>query len=321
MRPGRGWLTAAGAVLVVVGLAGALFGSSDGLPLPRLVILLALLVGIVLLAIAAVAARRARAAAGDDESEKNPPQDRRERSRAFYVRLVVWGLLLVPASLVVAGVGGNTTGVFSVAGPAVVALVVAVLVRLTGRLLVPALIFAVLLFLLSLMSSENEISHPESFADFVPAIVRLVGLAAAVLGASVAIRQRKRGSLRRATGRERLGVRVAAGVLIAASVASFVLTSNARTTIARADGAIVVNTLEDSFDPDDLEVDAGRVRFLVRNEDSYAHTFSVDNLEVDEYIGPRSDRIISFKAEDAGRYDLYCAINGHETMTGSLRVR
>jgi plastocyanin len=171
------------------------------------------------------------------------------------------------------------------------------------------------------MLSQSALSHPESFADFVPAFWRFVGTGVAVIGAFVAMRQRRNRTLRRATPREKLAVRVGALVLIAVSAGSFVLDTASRTTIARADGAIVVNSLEDSFDPDTMHVEKGRVRFLVRNDDSYAHTFTIDELELDQYIAPRSDRLVAVKFPRKGTYDLYCAVTGHDDMTGKIEVR
>lgn len=255
-----------------------------------------------------------------DDDDRPPKQTRTERRRAFAVRLLVAGLVLFTLSPIVAGATGNGTGAFAFAAPGMIALVVAVLVAVTGRLFVPALVVGVLLFLISSFASLNELGHPESFSDFVPALLRLVGSATAVAAGVGSLVQSRRRTLRPATDRQRTLVRVGAVALLLVPLASFVVTGTARTTIERADGAIVVDTSGDEFTPAALHVEPGRIRFLVRNDDAYAHTFSVDELEVDEYIGPRSDRFVAITVEAAGRYDLYCAINGHEGMTGTVVV-
>jgi plastocyanin len=233
---------------------------------------------------------------------------------------VAFALLLFPASLVIAGVAGNTPYVFSFLPPAILAVIVAVVVLLTGRFLVPALVVATPMCLLFGLLGVGDFAHPESFADFVPAFWRFVGVGVGVVAAVVAIRQRRSGTLRPATPRERLVVRVGALVLVAVSAGSFVLDRTSRTTISRADGATVVNTLEDSFDPDDIDVEIGRQRFLIRNDDSYAHTFTIDELELDQYVAPRSDRLITVTFGRTGTYELYCAVTGHEDMTGQIEV-
>jgi plastocyanin len=320
MKRSRLLLAIVGTVLFAVGLVFQVIGgTSDGLGVPRSVSLLALLAGLASLAIAGVLRlkerKRSPAAAGD-----LPPQDRRERRRAIFVRFVVCGLLLFPASVAIAGASGNAPYVISFFPPSLLAALVAIVVLLTGRFLVPALVIAIPMFLLFGMLSVGEFSHPESFADFVPAFWRFVGLGVAVVGAFVAMLQRRTGTLRPATPRERLAVRLGVLALIAVSAGSFVLDRTSRTTIARADGAIVVNTLEDSFDPDDIDVEIGRQRFLIRNDDSYAHTFTIDEVELDQYVAPRSDRLITVTFGRTGTYELYCAVTGHEDMTGDIEV-
>jgi hypothetical protein len=43
---------------------------------------------------------------------------------------------------------------------------------------------------------------------------------------------------------------------------------------------------------------------------------------VDEYIGPRAERLITIRVTaPERRYELYCAVTGHEDMTGTIVVR
>ena len=245
---------------------------------------------------------------------------RRERRRSFLVRMVVAGLLLFPASIAIAGAAGNTPYVLGYIAPAALAALVAVVVLFTGRLFVPTLVVAIPMVFLFGMLGMGDFEHPESFADFVPAVWRFVGLAVAVVAAFVAMRRRRTGTLGPAGPRERLAARIGVIALIAVSAGSFVLDAASRTTIARADGAVVVNTLEDSFDPDDIHVEKGRTRFLIRNDDSYAHTFTIDEIELDQYVAPRSDRLVTVTFDRTGTYDLYCAVTGHEDMNGKIDV-
>jgi len=77
-----------------------------------------------------------------------------------------------------------------------------------------------------------------------------------------------------------------------------------------------------------LHVQAGSVRILVRNTDSYSHSFTIDDLAVDEYIPPRTDRLLrlrvdiprTLEAAAARGLVLSCVVTGHEDMVGRVIV-
>jgi hypothetical protein len=256
------------------------------------------------------------------------PEPRRERRRSFAVRLVVAGFALAVLSIVVAALAGNVTGAFShlfLGLPAVVGLL---LVFVTAGAFVPALVIATLCLLLSLLGGSGDLAHPQSFADFVPAFLRLVGFAAAVAGAWIGRRARRTRTLHRATRRERLGLRIATVAVIGVAVASYALTRSARTVLRTPEGALVVWTDGDEFDPDELHLSSGRVQILVRNTDSYAHSFTIDDLTIDEYVPPESDKLLTLDvdvpstlADEAARgLVLSCVVTGHESMEGTVVI-
>ena len=62
--------------------------------------------------------------------------------------------------------------------------------------------------------------------------------------------------------------------------------------------------------------------------DSYAHTFTIDDLEIDEYVPPQSDKLITFDIDVPSnsdgaakrRFVLSCSVTGHEEMVGTVVV-
>ncbi len=93
--------------------------------------------------------------------------------------------------------------------------------------------------------------------------------------------------------------------------------------VIRAGETAEVVAENDLFLPTDFSVVSGeRVTFRVRNADSWAHTFSIDDLAIDRYVGPLADPKVTFTVDaPAGtQLRLYCAIRDHEDMVGTLYV-
>ena len=79
-------------------------------------------------------------------------------------------------------------------------------------------------------------------------------------------------------------------------------------------------TAEDvEWSPEQLEVDAGGAVF-VENKDLFRHTFTVEDLDVSEDLGPGQDVRVELSAEP-GEYEFICEVPGHEDMDGTLTVR
>lgn len=256
---------------------------------------------------------------------KPPHQPARERRKAFYTRLAVAGFLLVPASLVVAIATGNVIGVFGSPLPLIAAsLVFAVVIWATGRFFWGALAVALLTLLASLAFGLIFLPHLDSLSDFVPSLMRVAGAGTAAVGAAAAAVQRRRGTLRPAGPHERKAAWAFSGALLALFATSAVLTYTQASTVDAPAGAVVVEMEGDDFIPDEIEID-GPSRIFVANLDSYAHTFTVEGLQVDQYIGPRASRTIELAvpSEAARRskdFTLVCLVTGHEDMRGKIRV-
>ena len=243
--------------------------------------------------------------------------------KSFYTRLAVGGLLLIVLSVVVAFAAGNATGGFAVAPPAMISLIAALLLIVTGRGLILAAVISFLAFMLFGVFEPlgDPLRHLESFSDFVPTLMRAIGSALGLVGSVVALLQSRRGpaALRHGSATEKRLVKIGTAGLVVVAVGSAVLTYTRNLEINAPPGASVVETVDDRFSPSELSLEEGPHTILVVNRDSYAHTFSVDELDLDVYVGPRADRLITFDVpDDPGRHDLYCAVTGHEDMTGTI---
>ena len=146
---------------------------------------------------------------------------------------------------------------------------------------------------------------PSSFFDFVPGILVLPGALLALGGTITALVSRSRG---RAVGsgerRAALAIVTLVGLLGGLSA---VLTVTGRDTVPDAvaeDADLVVDLKDFEFDKSSYEIPAGGT-VLVTNDDPFAHTFTVDDLDIDVDMGPGDEKVIEIPGEP-GTYVLYC---------------
>ena len=193
------------------------------------------------------------------------------------------------------------------------ALIVAAIVGLAAPL-----VFAPIVF-------QYGLGYPDSFFDFVPALLHVFGGLLALVGGITAFVQGRRGDPRTvATGVE-LGVLRGIGVvLVALVILSGILSLTIRDSVSAADkaGAIPVEMVNTQFEPQLLEAPASRAfQVVVKNSDLIIHTFSIDELDVNVALGGRSERLADIPSIPAGTYEYTCKVPGHEDMKGTLEVK
>jgi plastocyanin len=88
-------------------------------------------------------------------------------------------------------------------------------------------------------------------------------------------------------------------------------------TMAAGDLEVVAEEVE--FLPETLTAEAGSVGVFIENEDPARHTFTIDELDVDQELPANTARRVTFDAP-AGTYEFYCTVPGHEDMKGTLTV-
>ena len=165
--------------------------------------------------------------------------------------------------------------------------------------------------------------HPDSFVDFAPSVLIVAGSAAAFVGSIVALRERHAGTERGAKPVERIVLALGAAALVGIAAVSAAITF-ARPTTAMLPGgkeAVIVDADEDRWDPELLSVSATEeTALLLRNTNWIAHTFHSDDLGVDVYLAPNSERIVEVRAKTPGTYEFVCDVTGHEMMVGRIRI-
>ena len=73
-----------------------------------------------------------------------------------------------------------------------------------------------------------------------------------------------------------------------------------------------------AFDPDDLSFNVGEtVEFTLLGETEF-HTFTVDDVGIDEALDAGEELVFTFTFDKAGSFDLVCL--SHPQMTGTITV-
>jgi plastocyanin len=231
--------------------------------------------------------------------------------KARWTRLAALGLVLAalgPILFLVAGVFwgldvSEDVPFFGIA--AAVALIGAfVVARFGGWAKVVGLIVALLLGL-ALFWTAFGLATPTSFFDFVPGLLIMPGVLIAIVSCIAAMVAARRGHLTTAaTGGERNALRIVPVVVVLLAVLSGIATAATRSTVDEsvADATVVMKDFE--FDSSEDQLQAGS-SVLVRNDDPFLHTFTVDDLDIDETLSPGSEELIEIPSEP-GRYWVYC---------------
>ena len=215
----------------------------------------------------------------------------------------VWFLLIFAT---VAVIGAFVVSRFDRAWASAVALVIAILAVVSGM---PFIMFG--------------LAHFRSAMEFIPAALGLAGAVPAIVFAALDLLRRRQ---REPEGAHPTAASVfagVAGIVIALSVVSLVLTFTTADEVSAGDreGAREVRLREVKFDPEELALPAGReVKVFIDNEDRVTHTFTIEGTDVDEEIRPLSQKVLTFTLQP-GEYKLQCEVPGHETMDGSVKTQ
>jgi plastocyanin len=232
------------------------------------------------------------------------------RTRARWSRLAALGLLMAAAAPIIFIVAGLLTGLpvgempFFI-GTAAIALVGALLMWRFGTWARVLGVIAALLVGMSLFWTVFSLSYFSSFVDFTTAVLLPLGVLVAVV-AGIASIVRRRHRTPRASGAERRAIQVVLSVVVVVALVSGVLNLVGRESVADADADLVVGMYDFEFDEDVYRADAGSTTVLVRNSDAFAHTFTIDELDIDETIIPGSAKLVEVDAT-SGTYTLYCS--------------
>jgi hypothetical protein len=266
-----------------------------------------------------------------DRSIPNGVVDVASIKRPFYVRIAMLGLLVIIVGGLILLINALLVGdggfiIFTLVVLAIVIAFLAAIAGFGGWTVLLAVLGGALLILSLGAELPTYIAHPESFFDFAPSLLIVVGGLMAIVGGILFLVQRVRHSVRPSgTNTERNIVTTILGIAVILVVVSGIVTLASAKTVASeaSSGATTLEMKNTVFLTEQLEGQAGTpTRVLLRNNDYTLHTFTIRDLGVDEFIGPRSERIIEIPAQTVGAHSFICAISGHEqTMYGTLTVK
>jgi len=166
-------------------------------------------------------------------------------------------------------------------------------------------IVAGLLLAMALFWTAFGLAQPASFFDFTAGVLVMPGALLAV-GACIAalVARRKGRQTSRAEGGEKLGIRLALGIVVAAALVSGALNLLTRPTATAGEAEASASMREFKFDSPQYEVSAGGTIY-VKNDDPFHHTFTIDELGIDEGFVAAGAKVIQIP-DRPGTYVLYC---------------
>ena len=253
------------------------------------------------------------------------PKPRWTRLASLALVLVALGpLLMLTAGLLWGLDVGEEVPFFG--GVAIVALAGAALVARFGTWSKVVGIVTAVLAAGALFWTAFGLASPQSFFDFMPGLLVMPGAITAIVGCIAAIVAARRGHLSTVPeDGERKAIRTVLTVVIAAAAASAILTFTGGSD-ASGVGDVEVAASDFEFDPQSFEVAAGD-SILVRNDDPFLHTFTSDDLGIDESLAPGSSVLIEVP-DTGGTHIFYCrphtfepASPTEDDMAGELTVQ
>ena len=147
------------------------------------------------------------------------------------------------------------------------------------------------------------LATPNSFFDFVPGLLVIPGAIIAIVGCIAAIVARRRGHLTPApVGGERRAISIVLGVVIALALASAAMTFLGASDVEGGD--VTVTASDFDFEDGPLTVQGGD-EVVVKNEDPFLHTFTIEELNIDVAVQPGSEELVQIP-DRPGTYVVYC---------------
>ena len=159
--------------------------------------------------------------------------------------------------------------------------------------------------IMSLFWTAFGLAQPGSFFDFVPGLLVIPGALIAIIAIIASLIAKRRGhETTVAEGGEKRAIGIVLGVVVLAAAASGALHLLGRSTATATEGEVNVTLRDFAFDQQQYEVPGG-VRLFVRNDDPFFHTFTVEELGIDEGFVGASSKIVEIP-DRPGTYVVYC---------------
>lgn len=166
-------------------------------------------------------------------------------------------------------------------------------------------VFSGVLVAMAMFWTAFGLFAPTSFFDFVPGLLLIPGALIAIVAGIGAIVASRRGHVSPAAeGSEARGIRLVLTVVILLTVASGALTFVSRSSVDDGAADQIVTLSDFEFDSDSYEFEGGST-VLVRNDDPFLHTFTVEELDIDVVMNPGSEELVEIPMR-SGDYILFC---------------
>lgn len=244
------------------------------------------------------------------ETETSVTAPETSNAPARWSRLAALGLFLAalaPTLMILGAVlwGMDTSDIGFFGGAAAVGLIASFLVWRFGMWSKIVGIIASILLMMMMFWTAFGLAAPNSFFDFVPGILVIPGGLIALVCCVAALVAGRRGHRTvAAEDGERRGIRIVLTAVIVLAAVSGVLTFTGRSTVDDPGDATEVALADFEFDQDEYTVSAGS-EVYVHNDDAFMHTFTIDELDVDETLTASSETLITIPSEP-GTYVVYC---------------
>jgi uncharacterized membrane protein len=188
--------------------------------------------------------------------------------------------------------------------PAVVGLVGAFIVRRGATWAKIVGIVAALAVAVFLFWSIFGLAQPGSFFDFVPGLLVIPGMIIAIIGCVAALRARRDPAVASSDKESRV-IRTIVTVVGVLAVLSAILTFVGKETVdaSKAQTTVVLKDFE--YDQPEYVFPAGST-VLVRNDDPYVHTFTIEELDIDESLSPGSEILVTIPEDASGEHIVFC---------------
>jgi len=166
-------------------------------------------------------------------------------------------------------------------------------------------IVASILVAMAMFWTAFGLAYPGSFFDFIPGLLLLPGAIMGLVGSIAAIvaASRGKGTEAPAAG-ERKTVRTVMAIVGVLAVISAVLTFLGSSSVDESEADETVTLSDFEFDSESYDFAAGTT-VLVRNDDPFTHTFTVEDLDIDETLTPGKEVLVEVP-EESGEYILFC---------------
>ena len=168
----------------------------------------------------------------------------------------------------------------------------------------------------------ESLAFPASTTDFVINLVSMTAWLAIVVGVTAILRA---GSIDARSGvARRFGTALLALVVVGTGFSVIMRLTREDPLGQPLD--VTVTAEDTEFSPTRIELagianPAGEgLSFFIQNEDLTAHTFTIDELDVDEAIPGGGSARVELSDVASGTYEYYCTVTGHDDMKGTLTI-